>query len=491
MAERALVVIPTYNERVNLPLIVPQILQQDPRLEVLVVDDNSPDGTGQLADELAAAEPRIHVLHRPGKAGLGKAYLAGFRWALDRGYDLIFEMDADFSHDPKFLPEFLRAIERRRPGDRLALSVRASTSSTGRSRGCCSRSGANEYARRITGLPLTDSTGGFKCFRRRVLEAIDLDRVRSNGYSFQIEMSFRAWKKGFRLVEIPIVFTDRVEGQSKMNKRIVREAIWMVWWLRLQSWRGGCEGHDRLQDDGSGNDFVILDGRSTEPDEWSAARIVAALRPADRGRRRRAGHAHARGPGRGAHGLSGTPTAPAPPCAAMRRSAAPGSRCYLELVEPGELCLLTDAGVVRARCMPAERPGRDPAAGLRAAGCRPGVRAGGRASAGWPSPPWACRIWSLRVDDIEAIDLLGRGRSLRYDRGSAPAGANVNFVGARTGPGEPWLIRTYERGVEGETLACGTGTGGCGGGAGGRAARRASGPVHQPGGRGAPGPGGL
>jgi dolichol-phosphate mannosyltransferase len=234
MAERALVVIPTYNEQVNLPLIVPQILQQDPQLEVLVVDDNSPDGTGRLADEMAAAEPRIHVLHRPGKAGLGKAYIAGFRWALERQYDLMFEMDADFSHDPKFLPEFLRAIKdadlvigsRYRSGvnvinwpiARLLLSV-----------------GANEYARQVTGLPLTDSTGGFKCFRRRVLEAIDLDRVRSNGYSFQIEMSFRAWKKGFRLVEIPIVFTDRVEGQSKMNKRIVREAIWMVWWLRLQA----------------------------------------------------------------------------------------------------------------------------------------------------------------------------------------------------------------------------------------------------------------
>jgi dolichol-phosphate mannosyltransferase len=235
--ERAVVVIPTYNERVNLPLIVPQILQQDPRFDVLVVDDNSPDGTGQLADEMAASQPRIQVLHRPHKAGLGKAYIAGFKWALAQGYDLIFEMDADFSHDPKFLPEFLRAVEQgdlvigsryhsgvnviNWPIARLLLSV-----------------GANEYARRVTGLPLTDSTGGFKCFRRRVLESIDLDRVRSNGYSFQIEMSFRAWKQGFRLVEIPIVFTDRVEGQSKMNKRIVREAIWMVWWLRAQSLAG-------------------------------------------------------------------------------------------------------------------------------------------------------------------------------------------------------------------------------------------------------------
>jgi len=235
--ERALVVVPTYNERINLPLIVPLILQQDARIEVLVVDDNSPDGTGQLADQMAAGNRRIHVLHRPGKAGLGKAYLAGFRWALECGYDFIFEMDADFSHDPKFLPEFLQAIEtadlvigsRYRAGvnvinwpiSRLLLSL-----------------GANEYARRVTGLPLTDSTGGFKCFRRRVLEAIDFEKVRSNGYSFQIEMSFRAWKQGFRLVEIPIVFTDRVEGQSKMEKRIVREAIWMVWWLRFK-WMSG------------------------------------------------------------------------------------------------------------------------------------------------------------------------------------------------------------------------------------------------------------
>jgi dolichol-phosphate mannosyltransferase len=234
MSERPLVVVPTYNERVNLPLIVPPILAQDPRLEVLVVDDNSPDGTGALADQLAVADPRIHVLHRAGKSGLGKAYLAGFRWALDQGYDLIFEMDADFSHDPKFLPVFLEAA---RDAD-LVIGSRYKTGvnviNWPISRLLLSL-GANEYARRVTGLPLTDSTGGFKCFRRQVLEAIDFERVRSNGYSFQIEMSFRAWKKGFRLVEIPIVFTDRVEGQSKMNRRIVREAIWMVWWLRLKS----------------------------------------------------------------------------------------------------------------------------------------------------------------------------------------------------------------------------------------------------------------
>lgn len=237
MTERVLVVVPTYNERINVPQIVPAILSQDPHVHVLVVDDNSPDGTGELADQLAAENPRVHVLHRGRKEGLGKAYLAGFRWALDCGYDLIFEMDADFSHDPRFLPTFLDAIQdadlvigsRYKSGvnvinwpiSRLLLSI-----------------GANQYARLVTGLPLTDSTGGFKCFRRRVLEAIPLERVRSNGYAFQIEMSFLAWRKGFRIREIPIVFTDRVEGQSKMNGKIVREAVWMVWWLRLRSLRG-------------------------------------------------------------------------------------------------------------------------------------------------------------------------------------------------------------------------------------------------------------
>jgi len=237
VTERVLVVVPTYNERINVPQIVPAILSQDPRVHVLVVDDNSPDGTGELADQLAAENPRVHVLHRGRKEGLGKAYLAGFRWALDCGYDLIFEMDADFSHDPRFLPTFLDAIQdadlvigsRYKSGvnvinwpiSRLLLSI-----------------GANQYARLVTGLPLTDSTGGFKCFRRRVLEAIPLERVRSNGYAFQIEMSFLAWRKGFRIREIPIVFTDRVEGQSKMNGKIVREAVWMVWWLRLRSLRG-------------------------------------------------------------------------------------------------------------------------------------------------------------------------------------------------------------------------------------------------------------
>ncbi|OLB13682.1 MAG: dolichyl-phosphate beta-D-mannosyltransferase [Gemmatimonadetes bacterium 13_2_20CM_70_9] len=238
MRERALVVIPTYNEAGNVPNIVPQVLAQDPRLEILVVDDNSPDGTGQLVAAIAAREPRVHVLQREGKLGLGTAYLTGFRWALDRGYDYVFEMDADFSHDPEHLKQFLKAIEDADlvlgsrylggkvtivnwPMPRLLLSY-------------C----ANLYARWVTGLRIWDLTGGFKCFRRRVLEAIDLPRVRSNGYAFQIEMSVRAWRKGFTLKEIPIVFVDRTEGQSKMNKAIVREAVWMVPRLRLMAWFG-------------------------------------------------------------------------------------------------------------------------------------------------------------------------------------------------------------------------------------------------------------
>ncbi len=235
MAERAVVIIPTYNESINIPHIVPDVLSRDDRLDVLIVDDNSPDGTGDLADALARENERVFVLHRAGKLGLGTAYLEGFKWALERDYAYIFEMDADYSHNPKHLPEFLKAIqdadlvlgsrylERRVtvvnwPMTRLLLSY-----------------GANIYAKIITGNRLFDATGGFKCFRRRVLEAIDLDRVRSNGYAFQIEMSFRAKRKGFKIVEIPIVFHDRTDGESKMSGAIVREAIWMVWRLRIQA----------------------------------------------------------------------------------------------------------------------------------------------------------------------------------------------------------------------------------------------------------------
>ena len=236
--ERALVIVPTFNERENLPRLVPSILSRDERLEILVVDDNSPDGTGDLADEIAASERRVHVLHRQNKEGLGKAYLAGFAWGIAHGYDAILEMDADFSHDPAHLPQFLEAIEKydvvlgsrylhgrvtvvNWPIGRLLLSYFA-----------------NVYARKVTGLPIADATGGYKCFRREVLESISLDRVESNGYAFQIEMSFRAWKKGFRIGEIPIMFVDRDVGVSKMSKSIVREAVWRVWKLRLQSMFG-------------------------------------------------------------------------------------------------------------------------------------------------------------------------------------------------------------------------------------------------------------
>ena len=232
LAEKALVIVPTYNERENIIRLIDAVLAQDPRIEVLVVDDGSPDGTGALVDERAASDGRVHVVHRPRKMGLGTAYLAGFRWALERDYELVFEMDADFSHDPSHLPQFLDSA---RDAD-LVLGSRyregkVTVVNWPMARLLLSYS-ANIYARIVTGLPLYDATGGFKCFHRKVLEAIDLSDVRSNGYAFQIERSFRAWRKGFRIVEIPIVFVDRTEGESKMSKRIVREAIWMVWRLR-------------------------------------------------------------------------------------------------------------------------------------------------------------------------------------------------------------------------------------------------------------------
>ena len=238
MPERALVITPTYNERANVPTLVGRVLAQDPRIEILFVDDNSPDGTGDLIADLAAREPRIHLLRRPGKLGLGTAYRDGFRWALARDYELIFEMDADFSHDPSHLPEFLKAAESADfvLGSRY-LDGRVTVVNWPMSRLLLSY-GANIYARFVTGLQLWDATGGFKCFHRRVLEAIDLGDVRSNGYAFQIEMSFRAVRKGFRPVEIPIVFTDRTSGESKMSGHIVREAVGMVWRLRWWAMTG-------------------------------------------------------------------------------------------------------------------------------------------------------------------------------------------------------------------------------------------------------------
>ncbi|HUL50220.1 MAG TPA: polyprenol monophosphomannose synthase [Gemmatimonadales bacterium] len=238
MPERALTIIPTYNEAPNIGSLVPLVLSQDPRLEVLIVDDNSPDGTGQLAETIARENERVHVLHGEGKRGLGTAYLTGFRWALERQYDYIFEMDADFSHDPVHLKDFLKAIQDADLviGSRY-LGGRVTVVNWPIGRLLLSYT-ANIYARWVTGVRLWDLTGGFKCFRRRVLESIDLARVRSNGYAFQIEMSVRAWRKGFLFKEIPIVFVDRTEGDSKMNGAIVREAIWVVPRLRLMAWSG-------------------------------------------------------------------------------------------------------------------------------------------------------------------------------------------------------------------------------------------------------------
>ncbi|KPL00441.1 MAG: dolichyl-phosphate beta-D-mannosyltransferase [candidate division Zixibacteria bacterium SM23_73_3] len=234
---KTLVIIPTYNERENIERIIPMVLEKDPSIHVLIVDDGSPDGTGQMADAMSKRDDRIRVIHRQNKSGLGTAYITGFKFALQENYDLIFEMDCDFSHDPKYIPDFLETIRDvdlvlgsryirgvnviNWPMSRLLLSYYA-----------------NVYSRIITGLPVKDATGGFKCFRREVLEKIDLDKVKSNGYSFQIEMSFRAWKRGFKIKEIPIVFEDRKVGQSKMSKKIVREAVWMVWRLRLWSLLG-------------------------------------------------------------------------------------------------------------------------------------------------------------------------------------------------------------------------------------------------------------
>jgi dolichol-phosphate mannosyltransferase len=232
-ARRGLVIIPTYNERDNLSRLVPQVLEQDDRLEVLVIDDGSPDGTGEVADHLVAGSNRVHALHRAGKLGLGTAYLAGFRWGLERGYHWLFEMDADFSHDPAHLPAFIAGLADFDVvlGSRY-LDGRVTVVNWPISRLLLSYF-ANVYARTVTGLPLFDATGGFKAFRREVLETVALERVESEGYSFQIEMSMRAWKKGFRIGEIPIVFVDRTTGESKMSKRIIREAVWKVWKLRF------------------------------------------------------------------------------------------------------------------------------------------------------------------------------------------------------------------------------------------------------------------
>jgi dolichol-phosphate mannosyltransferase len=234
---RTLVVIPTYNEADNIARLIPRVLEQDPSIEVLVVDDSSPDGTGTLVRGMQQGQPRVHLVEREGKLGLGTAYVAGFRFALARGYDFVFEMDADFSHNPKEIPRFLERIREHDLviGSRYANGIRVLNWPMQR---LLLSYSANVYTRLITGLPLSDATAGFKCFRKEVLQAIDLDRIRSNGYAFQIEMCYKAWKKGFRLVETPIVFLDRRSGASKMSKAIIYEAFFMLWKLRLHGLLG-------------------------------------------------------------------------------------------------------------------------------------------------------------------------------------------------------------------------------------------------------------
>jgi dolichol-phosphate mannosyltransferase len=233
MSDKCLIVIPTYNERENLPPLVERIFAQVPEANLLIVDDASPDGTGELADEMSRRDARLQVLHRPGKLGLGTAYVAGFRYGLAHDYDFFFEMDADFSHDPKYLPQML---VRAHAGADLVLGSRyvagGGTVNWGLGRKVISL-GGSLYARTILGVKVRDLTGGFKCFRRRVLESIDLDAVRSSGYAFQVEMTYRALREGFVVEEIPIIFEDRRVGQSKMSRDIVLEGVLMVWRLRL------------------------------------------------------------------------------------------------------------------------------------------------------------------------------------------------------------------------------------------------------------------
>jgi dolichol-phosphate mannosyltransferase len=235
--QRVVVVIPTYNEAENLPLLVPRVLEQDPRITILVVDDNSPDGTGKLADELAASSGRVQVLHRAQKQGLGAAYRAGIRRALDLGADVVVQMDADFSHPPETLPDLLREIESHDvvlgsrylhgitvvnwPIERILISYFG-----------------NWYARKVTGLRISDTTGGFRCMRRELLEQIPFERIRADGYSFQIELNYRFQSRGARVKEIPFFFLDRRRGTSKLTLRIGLEALWIVWWLRLADLTG-------------------------------------------------------------------------------------------------------------------------------------------------------------------------------------------------------------------------------------------------------------
>src|SRR5579884_2567005 len=231
---KTLVIVPTYNEKDNLPPLTKRLLGLPVPVELLVVDDNSPDGTGKLADELAAKHPEIHVLHRSQKQGLGRAYCAGFAWALEHGYEFIMEMDGDFSHDPDDIPKFIAAAQNADLvlGSRYKDGIRVINWPLRR---LMLSTTAAKYVQVITGMPFTDPTGGFKCFRRRALESINLNAIQSNGYSFQIEMTHKIWRQGMRVEEVPIIFTDRFQGTSKMSRTIVREALWMVWKLLFQN----------------------------------------------------------------------------------------------------------------------------------------------------------------------------------------------------------------------------------------------------------------
>lgn len=228
----ALIIMPTYNEKENLEAIIAAILEVVPRIHILVVDDSSPDGTGDIADRLAGEDDRIHAVHRQGKLGLGTAYIHGFKWALERQYRAVFEMDADFSHQPRYLPDFLRALQHYD----LVLGCRympgGGTEDWGLHRQLISR-GGNFYARMVLGLPFTDLTGGFKCFRRTTLEGLDLDAIEAVGYGFQIELTYRTIQAGFEVGQVPIIFPDRTQGKSKMSGAIFKEAALGVWKLRL------------------------------------------------------------------------------------------------------------------------------------------------------------------------------------------------------------------------------------------------------------------
>ena len=240
-----LIVMPTYNERENLPRMAQRLLSLPVKVDLLVVDDNSPDGTGKLADELAAQHPEIHVLHREEKNGLGRAYIAGFKWALEKGHEFVFEMDGDFSHNPDDVPSLLEAVQKEDAdlalGSRYINGIRIINWPLSR---LMLSKGAAKYVQIITGMPITDPTGGYKCFRRRALQIINLEEVRSNGYSFQIEMTHKLWCQGYKVVEVPIIFSERLLGHSKMSGHIVREALIMVWRLWFQN---GCRRKPRIK----------------------------------------------------------------------------------------------------------------------------------------------------------------------------------------------------------------------------------------------------